>query len=88
MIAADLVTVDPVALSPALLPALGAGATVFLSSHVLSEVEQTCSHVVVMSRGQVIASGTVADLLAGHDGRRLEDVFLDMVGEGHTVVTS
>jgi ABC-2 type transport system ATP-binding protein len=64
------------------------GRTVIVSSHLLSEVEQTCSHVVVMSRGRVIASGTVADLLAGHGGRRLEDVFLEMVGEGHTVVTS
>jgi ABC-2 type transport system ATP-binding protein len=64
------------------------GRTVIVSSHLLSEVEQTCSHVVVMSRGRVIASGTVAELLAGHDGRGLEDVFLEMVGEGHTVVTS
>jgi ABC-2 type transport system ATP-binding protein len=64
------------------------GRTVIVSSHLLSEVEQTCSHVVVMSRGRVIASGTVADLVAGHGGRRLEDIFLEMVGEGHTVVTS
>jgi ABC-2 type transport system ATP-binding protein len=64
------------------------GRTVIVSSHLLSEVEQTCSHVVVMSRGTVIASGTVADLLAGHGGSRLEDVFLEMVGEGHEVVTS
>ena len=32
--------------------------------------------------------GRFADLVAGHGGRRLEDVFLEMVGEGHTVVTS
>jgi ABC-2 type transport system ATP-binding protein len=64
------------------------GRTVIVSSHLLSEVEQSCSHVVVMSRGRVIAEGTVADLVAGHGGRRLEDVFLEMVGEGHTVVTS
>ncbi len=64
------------------------GRTVIISSHLLGEVEQTCSHVVVMGRGRVIADGTVADLLAGHGGRRLEEVFLEMVGEGHTVVTS
>lgn len=38
------------------------GRTVIISSHLLGEVEQTCSHVVVMDQGRLIASGTVADL--------------------------
>ena len=61
------------------------GRTVIISSHLLSEVEQTCSHVVVMNHGKVISTGTVAELLAGRSGMRLEDVFLELVGEGHTV---
>ena len=61
------------------------GRTVIVSSHMLSEVEQTCSHVVVMHRGQLIATGKVADLLAGRTGGRLDDVFLDMIGEDLTV---
>jgi len=61
------------------------GKTVIISSHLLSEVEQTCSHVVVMNHGRVISQGTVESLLAGRSGRRLEDVFLELVGEGHTV---
>jgi len=63
------------------------GRTVIVSSHLLSEVEQTCSHVVVMGAGKVIAQGTVAALLSEHHGRHLEDVFLDLVGEGHDVAT-
>jgi ABC-2 type transport system ATP-binding protein len=39
------------------------GATVLLSSHHLSEVEQTCDHVVVMDRGAKVADGTVAELI-------------------------
>jgi len=39
------------------------GRTVVVSSHLLSEVEQTCSHVVVMHRGQVVLEGAVADLV-------------------------
>lgn len=62
-----------------------AGRTVIVSSHLLSEVEQTCSHVVVMNRGTVVYSGTVEQLLAGRSGLRLEDVFLELVGEGHGV---
>ena len=61
------------------------GRTVIVSSHMLSEVEQTCSRVVVMHRGQLIAVGEVADLLAGKTGGRLEDVFLDMIGDDLTV---
>jgi len=39
------------------------GATVLLSSHHLSEVEQTCSQVVVMNHGRLVAGGTVAELI-------------------------
>jgi ABC-2 type transport system ATP-binding protein len=42
-----------------------AGRTVVVSSHLLAEVEQTCSHVVVMHRGQLVAAGEVADIAAG-----------------------
>lgn len=42
-----------------------AGRTVVVSSHLLSEVEQTCSHVVVMHRGRVVLTGEVAELLEG-----------------------
>jgi ABC-2 type transport system ATP-binding protein len=40
------------------------GSTVFLSSHLLSEVEQICTHVAVMSLGKLLAQGTLADLQA------------------------
>jgi ABC-2 type transport system ATP-binding protein len=39
------------------------GRTVLVSSHLLSEVEQTCSHVVVMHRGRLIAEGPVPELV-------------------------
>ncbi|MEO5832119.1 MAG: alpha/beta fold hydrolase [Nakamurella sp.] len=40
------------------------GRTVLVSSHLLAEVEQTCTDVVVVNKGEVIASGTVAELVA------------------------
>ncbi|HEY6798024.1 MAG TPA: ATP-binding cassette domain-containing protein, partial [Kineosporiaceae bacterium] len=39
------------------------GRTVLISSHLLSEVEQTCTHVVVMHGGRLVAQGPVADLV-------------------------
>ncbi|MBL8928333.1 MAG: alpha/beta fold hydrolase [Pseudonocardia sp.] len=47
-----------------------AGRTVLVSSHQLAEVEQTCSHVVVMHQGVVVASGTVDDIIAGGGAAR------------------
>ena len=41
------------------------GRTVVVSSHLLAEVEQTCSHVVVMHHGKIVAEGTVDDIIAG-----------------------
>jgi len=39
------------------------GRTVVVSSHLLAEVEQTCSHVVVMTGGRLIAHGPVEELI-------------------------
>jgi ABC-2 type transport system ATP-binding protein len=39
------------------------GVTILLSSHLLSEVEQTCTHLVVMDRGRLVASGATDDLM-------------------------
>jgi ABC-2 type transport system ATP-binding protein len=39
------------------------GVTVFLSSHLLHEIEQICSHVAVLNQGRVVAQGQVAELL-------------------------
>ena len=40
----------------------GEGSTVFLSSHLLSEVEQVCSHVGIISVGKMVAQGSVEEL--------------------------
>ncbi len=40
------------------------GSTVFLSSHLLSEVEQVCTHAAVMSLGKLLAQGTLDDMRA------------------------
>ncbi|WP_405526601.1 alpha/beta fold hydrolase [Streptomyces avidinii] len=44
-----------------------AGRTVIVSSHLLSEVEQSCTHLVVMDRGQRVAAGEVAEITGGGD---------------------
>ena len=52
------------------------GLTVFLNSHLLSEVEQVCDRVAIVDKGRVVASGTFDELLAG-DTVRLRLTGLD-----------
>ena len=47
------------------------GRTVVVSSHLLAEVEHTCTHVVVMHRGELVAAGPLDQVVAADaDGRR------------------
>ena len=43
------------------------GLTVFISSHLLYEVEEYCDRVFVINNGRLISSGEVRDILAPHD---------------------
>jgi ABC-2 type transport system ATP-binding protein len=61
------------------------GATIFLSSHLLSEVEQVCSHVAVMSLGKLLAQGTLSDLQAAGSSRL--QVETEQVGAAAAVLT-
>jgi ABC-2 type transport system ATP-binding protein len=54
-----------------------AGGTVVLSSHVMDLVERICSHVAVIDKGEVLATGTVEEVRAGQS---LEERFVDLVG--------
>ncbi|BCK71135.1 ABC transporter ATP-binding protein [Streptomyces libani subsp. rufus] len=44
-----------------------AGRTVIVSSHLLSEVEQSCTHLVVMDRGRLVQAGPVAEIVGSGD---------------------
>jgi ABC-2 type transport system ATP-binding protein len=56
------------------------GRTVFVSSHLLSEIQQTCDRVAILSRGRCVANGAVADVLAAGEQARLV-VRLDQPGD-------
>ncbi|MGI9198526.1 MAG: alpha/beta fold hydrolase [Candidatus Nanopelagicaceae bacterium] len=55
------------------------GRTVIISSHLLAEVQQTCSHVVLMHRGKLVATGTLKKILK--DSQSLEEIFLELIGD-------
>jgi ABC-2 type transport system ATP-binding protein len=61
-----------------------AGAAILLSSHLLHLVEEVCSRVIIMDRGQKVADGTFAELASRADlasaGSNLEQIFLRVTG--------
>ncbi|MBI6546490.1 MAG: ABC transporter ATP-binding protein [Cyanobacteria bacterium NC_groundwater_1444_Ag_S-0.65um_54_12] len=54
-----------------------AGKTIFFNSHILSDVEDVCDRVGILLNGQLVALGSVPELLAG--GQSLEDFFVKVV---------
>ena len=46
----------------------GQGRTVFLSSHLMSEMAQTADHIIVLGRGRIIADAPVGEILAAATG--------------------
>jgi ABC-2 type transport system ATP-binding protein len=48
------------------------GRAVLVSSHLLAEVEQTCTHAVVVNKGRIVASGPVGDLVGDSPSVLLE----------------
>ena len=53
------------------------GATILVSSHILSEVERMCDRIAIMHEGRIVASGPLAELLL--PGEDLEDAFVRIV---------
>jgi len=60
--------------------------TAVLSSHVVSELQQTCDHLVILSRGRVTLDGGIADLLGVHRMVDLEQLVLEYMSRDRTAL--
>ena len=66
----------------ALIKELGREKTVILSTHILSEVQATCSRVIIISGGKLVAYNTPEGLQAGLQGRTVLMLTLKGNGDG------
>jgi ABC-2 type transport system ATP-binding protein len=71
------------------------GRAVLVSSHLMSELQDTAGHLVVVGRGRVVADTTVADLVARASGDRVSvrtgartEAMTALAGVGATVATT
>ena len=67
------------------------GVTILLTTHYLEEAEQLAKHVAIINKGEIVANGSLEEILAMHDtsgapkegfrGGKLEEVFLNLIKE-------
>jgi ABC-2 type transport system ATP-binding protein len=60
-----------------LIRTLGGEHTIILSTHILPEVEQTCDHVVIISKGKLVAKDSVANLTSRLRGQETVSVEIE-----------
>ncbi len=53
------------------------GRTVFLSSHLMSEMAQTADHVIVIGKGRILADAPVSEIVAGGGSTRVRSPQID-----------
>lgn len=54
------------------------GRTVFFSTHILEVAENLCDKIAIISRGKIIACGTMDEIKEQHEKESLEKIFLEM----------
>ena len=63
-----------------LIKEIGKSKTVILSSHVLSEVQATCSRILIINKGKVVADGTPGDLEKKNKNQSMINVEVEELG--------
>ena len=62
-----------------LIKSLGEQRTIMLSTHVLQEVETTCSRIILINKGKLIAEGTIGDILENQN--KNQSIEIEIIGD-------
>lgn len=57
------------------------GKTVFLTSHIIQDLEKIVDECIIMDYGNILVQEKTATLMARHPGLSLEDIFIDLTGK-------
>jgi len=59
----------------ALIKELGKNKTVVISTHIMQEVEAICDDIIIISKGKIVANGSLEDIKETYNQNSLEDIF-------------
>jgi len=65
----------------------GEGTTIVLTTHYLEEAEQLSRHIAIINKGEVVIDEATKSLMDRHQGKKLEDIFLELIGNGEAKIT-
>jgi ABC-2 type transport system ATP-binding protein len=57
------------------------GKTVFLTSHIIQDLEKLVDEVIIMDYGSILVQEDAASLMARYPGMTLEDIFIELTGK-------
>jgi len=57
------------------------GKTVFLTSHIIQDLEKIVDDCIILDYGNILVQKSVKDLMAEYPGMSLEDIFIELTGK-------
>ncbi len=57
------------------------GTTIVLTTHYLEEAEELCRNVAIINKGEILVNEPMQGFLERHDNQKLEDIYLEIIGE-------
>ncbi len=57
------------------------GTTIVLTTHYLEEAEQLARNVAIINKGEILVNESMRGFLDRHDNKKLEDIYLEIIGE-------
>jgi len=56
------------------------GVTIFLTTHFMDEAQELCDRIEIMDKGKIVTEGSPKELMAKHNAKNMEEVFLKTTG--------
>jgi sodium transport system ATP-binding protein len=57
------------------------GKCIIFSTHIMSEVQRLCDRIAIMSHGNILAEGTIDELIEDHEQPDLEELFYRLISD-------
>ena len=60
-----------------------AGKTIFISTHILTDVEELCDRIAIINNGEIVSVGSPDEIITKTESKNLEEAYLKLIGGSH-----